>query len=96
MITDFWKGFITGAVALAVVFGVVLFFVLSNVREKEIIRYVEIQREIEELREDYVSRDPVEFIDAVPGVRESVDGAYSDFERKRDEALYRFRSGLAH
>ena len=96
MITDFWKGLIIGVVASAIIFGVISLVYFRNRREKEIIRYVEIQREIEELREDYVSRDPVEFIDAVPGVRESVDGAYSDFERKRDEALYRFRSGLAH
>jgi len=95
MIADFWKGVIAGAIASAIIFGVVLFFVISNVKEKEIIRYVEIQREIEALQEDYSNRDPVEFLDSIPGVRESADGAYGDFERKRDEALQRFRGGLA-
>ena len=95
MITDFFKGLIIGVITPTVLFGVILFFVISNHKEKEIIRYVEIQQQIEELREDYVNRDPVEFLDSVPGVRESADGAYGDFERKRDEALQRFRGGLA-
>ena len=93
--TDFFKGIIVGVVASAIIFGVILFFVISNQKEKEIIRYVEIQQQTEELREDYVSRDPVEFLDSVPGVRESADGAIGEFERKRDEALQRFRSNYA-
>ena len=95
MITDFFKGLIIGVITPTVLFGVILFFVISNQKEKEIIRYVEIQREIEALQEDYSNRDPVEFFDSVPGVRESADGAIGDFERKRDEALQRFRGGLA-
>ena len=94
MINDFWKGLIIGVVASAIIFTFVSVLYIRTRKEKEIIRYVEIQQQIEELREDYVNRDPVEFFDSIPGVRESADGAYSDFERKRDEALFRFRGGL--
>ena len=94
MITDFWKGLIIGVVASAIIFTFVSVLYIRTRKEKEIIRYVEIQQQIEELREDYVSRDPVEFLDSVPGVRESADGAYGDFERRRDEILQRFRTGL--
>ena len=95
MITDFWKGIIAGVIALAIIFGVVLFFVVTNTKTKETIRYVEIQQQLEELREDYSNRDPVEFIDSVPGVRGSVDDAIGEFDRKRDEALQRFRGHYA-
>jgi hypothetical protein len=95
MITDFWKGLIIGVAASAIIFGVISLVYFRNRREKEIVKYVEIQQQIEELREDYVSRDPVEFFDSVPGVRESADGAYGYFERRRDEILQRFRTGLA-
>ena len=95
MITDFWKGLIIGVVASAIIFGVISLVYFRNRHEKEIIRYVEIQREIEALQEDYSNRDPVEFLDSIPGVRESADGAIGDFNRKRDEALQRFRSHYA-
>ena len=95
MITDFFKGIIIGVVASAIIFTLVSVLYIRTRKEKEIIRYVEIQQQIEELREDYVNRDPVEFFDSVPGVRESADGAIGDFNRKRDEALQRFRGGLA-
>ena len=95
MITDFWKGLIIGVVASAIIFTFVSVLYIRTRKEKEIIRYVEIQKEIEALQEDYSNRDPVEFFDSVPGVRESADGAIGDFERKRDEALQRFRSHYA-
>jgi hypothetical protein len=94
MITDFFKGLLVGVIAPVIIFAVVLFFVISNRREKEIVRYVEIQQQIETLREDYVNRDPLDFIDSIDGVRGAADSAYGDFTRKRDEALQRFRSGL--
>jgi len=92
MTTDFWKGIITGVATSLLLFGVILFFVISNKKEKEIIKYVQIQQEIESLREDYGNRDPVEFLD-VPGVRGAADNSFADFERRRDEAVQRFRSG---
>jgi len=96
MITDFAKGIIVGVIFSAFIFGFVGVLVFKNTKEKEVIRYVEVQREIESLREDYVSRDPLEFVDSIPGVRGAVNGAVAEFTRKRDEAVQRFRSGLAN
>ena len=96
MITDFWKGLIIGAIASAVLFGVILFFVVTNTKTKETIRYVEIQQQLEELREDYSNRDPVDFFDTVPGVRGAADGAIDDFEQRKNEILQRFRAELAY
>ena len=95
MITDFFKGIIIGVVASAILFGVISVLYFRTRQEKEIVKYVEIQREIEALQEDYSNRDPVEFFDSIEGVRGAADGAIGDFDRKRDEALLRFRSGLA-
>jgi hypothetical protein len=95
-LTDFAKGIIAGVVGSAIIFGVITtFYFLSN-RNKGLIEYAEKQIEIENLREDVISRDPVEFLDDVPGVRRAADGAAAEFERKRDEALQRFRSGITH
>ena len=91
-LSDFVKGIIAGFISAVIIFGLITFVFFRNRKEKEIIRYVEIQQVHEALREEYVNRDPLEFIDSVPGVRGSVDGAIGDFERKRDEALQRFRS----
>jgi hypothetical protein len=77
------------------IFGLVLGLMLQHIKTKEIIKYVETQQIIEELREDYGSRDPNEFIETIPDVRRAADGAAAEFERKRDEALYRFRNRLA-
>jgi len=95
MITDFFKGIIIGVVAMAIIFTFVSVLYIRTRKEKEIIKYVEIQQIHEALREDYANRDPVEFFDTVEGVRGAADGAIGDFERKRDEALQRFRGGLA-
>ena len=94
MITDFFKGIIIGVVACAIIFTFVSVVYIRTRKEKEIIKYVEIQQIHEALREDYVNRDPVEFLDSIEGVRGAADGAIGDFTRKRDEALQRFRSGL--
>ena len=93
MMTDFVKGIIAGFAFGVVLFGVIFCLWFFHKRDKELIRYVEQQQEIEALREDYVSRDPDEFLE-VPGVRRAVDGAAAEFDRKRDEVLQRFRSGL--
>ena len=92
----FWIGFIAGFAIAAIISGVVAVAVHSRNRDKEKIEYVEKQIEIEALREDYGSRDPVEFLETVPDVRRAADGAAAEFERKRDEALQRFRSGLPY
>jgi hypothetical protein len=91
--TDFFKGMIVGFVSFAVIFGVIFVFWLLRKQDRELIEYVEVQQAIESLREDYVHRDPVEFLE-VPGVRRAADGASAEFLRKRDEALYRFRDRL--
>ena len=93
--SNFIKGIITGVVATLIIVGVVCGLVYFHKRDKEILQYVEQQMEIEALREDYSNRDPVEFLETVPDVRRAADGAAADFDRKRDEAVQRFRSGLA-
>ena len=89
-----WIGFIAGFATAAILSGVVAAMVHSRNRDKEKIEYVEKQIEIEVLREDYGNRDPVEFLE-LPSVRGAADSASADFERKRDEALLRFRNRLA-
>jgi hypothetical protein len=91
---DFIKGMIAGAVVVLLVFGVIFTLMYFNKRDKEFIDYAEKQIEIEALREEVINRDPVEFLDDVPGVRRAADGAAAEFERKRDEALQRFRSRI--
>ena len=92
-ITDFGKGIIAGFLLSVIVFGFVVGFMVHRNKVKEIIEYAERQEAIEQLREDYGNRDPYEFFE-IPGVRGSADGAAAEFERKRDEALYRFRNRL--
>ena len=94
-LTEFGKGFIAGVVLAVVVFGVIFALMYFNKRDKEIVEYAEKQMEIEALREDVNNRDPSEFVDTMPDVRRAADGAAAEFERKRDEALQRFRSRLS-
>jgi len=89
--SDFYKGLIAGVGLAVIVFGLLIAVHFANKRDKELIEYAERQMEIEALREDYGNRDPVEFLE-VPDVRRAADGAAAEFERKRDEALQRFRS----
>jgi hypothetical protein len=89
--TDFGKGFIAGFALAVIIFGVIFTLMYFNKRDKELVDYAKKQIEIEELREDYGNRNPVEFLE-IPDVRRAADGAAAEFERKRDEALYRFRS----
>ena len=91
--TDFGKGFIAGVIISAIVFGLVVGFIVHRTKVKELIEYAERQEAFEQLREDYVNRDPHEFFE-IPGVRGSADGAAAEFERKRDGALERFRNRL--
>jgi len=91
-LTDFGKGFIAGVVLAVIIFGVIFTLMYFNKRDKELVDYAEKQMEIEALQEDYSNRDPAEFIDTMPGVRRAADGAAAEFQRKRDEAVQRFRS----
>jgi hypothetical protein len=93
--TDFGKGFVTGAAASLVVCAVIVALVVFHFRDKELLEYAEKQIEIETLREDYGARDPYEFLDEVPGARGAVDNAADEFRRKRDEAVHRFRNRFA-
>jgi hypothetical protein len=93
--TDFFKGIIAGVVVSALLFGAVCAARFFYNRDKELLEYVEKQNEIQSLREDYVSRDPYEFLDDSPGARGAVDDATAEFERKRNEAVQRLRSRLA-
>ena len=90
-ITDFWLGFILGFIATAIIFLFVFWIVISKYNNKEIKEYAEKQIEIEALREDYSNRPSDDFFE-IPDVRRAADGAAAEFERKRDEALFRFRN----
>jgi len=90
--TNFVKGIIAGFISAVIIFGVIYALWFFQKRDKELIKYVEKQIEIETLREDYRNRDPFEFIDDIPGVRRAVDSATAEFDRKRDEAIQRIRN----
>ena len=92
-LTDLALGIIIGFITASIIWGVIFGLVSMNNRNKEIIEYAEKQIEIEALRENYGHRDPVEFLGDIPGVRGASDGASAEFDRKRNEALQRFRSG---
>jgi len=91
----FWIGFIAGFVTAAVIFGICAGVVHFRNKDKEKIKYVELQQEIEALREDFGNRDFTDFLETVPDVRRAADGASAEFDRKRDEALQRFRNRFA-
>jgi len=93
-ITDFGKGIIAGFLLSAIVFGFVVGFMVHRVKVKEIAEYAEKQVELQALQEDIVNRDSVEFFE-IPGVRGAADSAAAEFERKRDEILFRFRNRIA-
>jgi hypothetical protein len=93
-LTDFWQGVIAGVIATAIIFSFVIWIVISNYKNKEILEYAEKQIEVEKLREDYSSRPSDDFLE-IPDVRRAADGATAEFERKRNEAVQRFRSRLA-
>ena len=93
-LTDFAKGIIIGLCIGIIVVGLVAGLLNRHRKDKELIEYAKKQEAIETLRTDYVSRDPYEFLDAIPGVRGAADGAAADFEQRRDEAVQRFRNRL--
>jgi CHASE3 domain sensor protein len=91
-LTDFAKGIIAGFVSAVIIFGMIAGLIYFRNRDKELIQYVEQQNEIEVLREDYRNTPADEFLE-IPNVRRTADSARTDFDKKRDEALQRFRSG---
>ncbi len=92
-LSDFAVGLIIGFVVALIIMSLVLALVVNHYKHKEIKAYAETQTELQVLREDYRNRDSHEFLDD-PAVRGAVDGAVGDFERKRDDLLHRFRSGI--
>ena len=90
--SDFVKGIIAGFISAVIIFIVIYVLWFFQNRDKELIKYVEKQIEIEAVREDYRNRDPVEFLDDIPGVRRAADRATAEFDRKRDEAIQRIRN----
>ena len=93
-LTDFAKGIIIGFCIGIIIVGIVAGLINRHRKDKELIEYAKKQEAIEELREDYINRDPAEFLE-IPGVRGAADNAADDFERKRDEILHRFRNRIA-
>jgi hypothetical protein len=97
--SDFCKGIIAGAVASVIVFGVICAFRFFHTRDKELMKYVETQNEIQMLQEDGFfqnlhNRPLDEFLED-PGVRRAADNAADEFRRKRDEAVQRIRNRFA-
>jgi len=93
-LTDFAKGMIIGFCVGIIVVGFAATLLNRHRKDRELIEYVERQQAIEVLREDYVNRDPHEFFE-IPGVRGGADNSITDFERRRDEAVQRFRNRLS-
>jgi hypothetical protein len=85
----FWKGFITGASLMLVLVLMISAFQFFNERDRKIYEAMELQNEIQELREDYGNRDPMEFLDD-PGVRGAADNAKDEYYRRLDDILLRY------
>ena len=89
---SFLKGIITGAVGALVLMLLVLVFRFFYNRDRKILEYMEVQNEVQAMREDINNRPPDEFLEN-PGVRGAADSASGEFRRKRDEAVQRIRGG---
>ena len=89
-LTDFAKGIICGFIIALILSGFTAWIIHSRNKDRGLIEYAERQIEIEEMREDVINRPADEFLE-VPDVRRAADGAAAEFDRKRDEALQRFR-----
>jgi uncharacterized membrane protein len=93
-INDFWVGFIGGVLVAITMVGFIVGLIHINKKNREKKEYAERQIELQELREDIINRPADEFLE-MPDVRRAADGAAVEFERKRDEALQRFRSRMS-
>jgi hypothetical protein len=87
----FWRGAITGAAGMLVLVLIIMVFRFFHERDRKIYEYMEAQREIQSMQEDIDNRPLDEFLED-PGVRGAADNAAGEFQRKRDEALQRFRN----
>ena len=94
ILTDFAVGFIAGFICAGIIFGIVAGIIHTRNKDKEKIKYVELQQEIEAMREDIINLTSDELLE-LPDVRRAADGAAAEFDRKRGEILERFRSGIA-
>jgi hypothetical protein len=96
-LSGFAKGFIAGVAFSVILFSFTLGVITHRAKVREEMKFVqenvERQQIIKGLREDYVTRDPVEFLE-YSGVRGAADSAIDEFERRRNEAVYRFRNRL--
>jgi transposase-like protein len=88
------KGVITGAVIMLVLVLVIAVFRFFGERDKKIYEYMEAQRELQVLQEDINNRSFDDFLEE-PGIRGAANTAVDEFQRKRDEALQRFRNRRA-
>jgi len=90
---SFAKGFIAGFIIAAIIFGVFAGAVHARHKNREETKYVELLLEVEAMRESIINLSNDELLD-MPDIRRAADGASAEFERRRDEALERFRSGI--
>ena len=90
ILTEFAVGIIVGFIIAAVIFGSVAVIVHLRNKDKERMEYVELQQEIEALREDVINLTTDELLE-LPDIRGAADEAIAEFYRKRDEALQRLR-----
>jgi transposase-like protein len=87
----FLKGVITGAAGVLLLVILVLVFRFFGERDKKIYEYMEAQRELQVLQDDINNRSLDDFLEE-PGIRGAADSTVDEFQRKRDEALQRFRN----
>jgi hypothetical protein len=88
------KGLVTGVVIVVALVLLILVFRFFQERDRKIYEYMEVQREVQGLREDIGNRPLDEFLED-PGVRGAADSATGEFEQRRDEILQRFRGRIA-
>jgi len=92
LFTDFGYGFVIGFITAVIILMTIFGLVYIGNKNRERLNYVELQMEIEAIREDYINLDVSDFLE-IPDVRRAADGARDEFERKLDEILLRFRGG---
>ena len=89
---DFWKGLISGVALCAVITLCFLFIRFFYMRDKSLLENMEVQHELEILREDYGHRNADSFLDDNAAIRGAADRGIERFKRKRDEVLQRIGS----
>ena len=92
----FLYGSLAGFITAVIVFSIGAGIVHLHNKEKEKIKYAEKQIEIEALREEVSNLIAGNLLDTFPDVRGAADNSIAEFDRKRDEAIQRFRSGFVN